>query len=547
MSPSSHKPSFGHLLLANWKAGLTVALISLPLSISLAIASDATPVMGIITAIWAGIVAALFGGSRYNVVGPAGALSGILTTYAILLGTGILPVLAILTGVVIIIFGVLRWDRYLIFIPSSVMHGFTLGVGLIIGLNQINFALGLKGLPAHESFVENLLESVQHAGEAHLPTVGVFLATLILLFALLYFVPKIPGAVIAAVLGIGLGYLSETGVLSLGLLTLLSKYGELKATLIQVPTFVLPTLDFTLAKAVLTVAVVAVLETLLSAKIADGMTKTRFDQKREMFGLGLANIASGLAGGLPATGVLARTALNVKMGATSRVASGINAVCILLIALVLFPVFQYLPLAVVAGILVFVAIRMIELEHFRQLFLFDKTMWGLSLVVAALTVMIDPIVGILAGASIALLIFVQHLQVGRSDITFHRDRKVIRRITHHDVHKHDDHGDITVYRFAGELTYFNAESHERSIKRIKCATLILSLRNLFYLDVDGLHALQAIIEDRQKHGIDVVLSAVGPFNEKMLKKTGWYRHMTAGHKVFGSTTDALTALGFPLR
>ncbi len=539
--------SFGQQLLTNWKSGLTVALISLPLSISLAIASDATPVMGIITAIWAGFVAAIFGGSRFNVVGPAGALSGILTTYAILLGVGILPILAIASGIVIILFGILRWDRYLIFIPSSVMHGFTLGVGLIIGLNQINFALGLKGLPAHESFMENLMESVMHVSDAHLPTLGLFFATLALLFLLLRFIPKLPGAVIAATLGIGIGYLSETGALPFTFLTLLSKYGALKATLIQIPVFTMPTLNFTLAKAVLTISVVAVLETLLSAKIADGMTKTRFDQKKEMFGLGLANIASGLVGGLPATGVLARTALNVKMGATSRMSSAINAVCILVIALLLFPVFQYLPLAVVAGILVFVAIRMVELEHFRQLFRFDKTMWGLALVVAALTVAIDPIVGILAGAAVALLIFVQHLSVGRSDITIHRDRKIIRRLSHRDIHKHEDHGDITVYRFAGELTYFNAESHERSIKRIKCETLILSLRNLFYLDVDGLHVLHVIIEDRRKHGIDVILSAVSPFNEKMLKKTDWFRQMDAQQKIFASTTDALTALGFPLR
>lgn len=544
---SSPSRSLGRQVLNNWKAGLTVALISLPLSISLAIASDATPVMGIITSVWAGGVAAAFGGSRFNVIGPAGALSGILTTYAILLGVGILPILAILSGIVILGFWILRWDRYLIFIPSSVMHGFTLGVALIIGLNQLNFALGLKGLPAHESFADNIMESLGHAYQAHVPTVTVFLMTLALLFLLLKLTPKIPGPVIVAVLGIGLGYLSETGMFSLGLLTLLSKYGELKATLIQIPVFALPTLDFTLAKAVLTISVVAVLETLLSAKIADGMTKTRFDQKREMLGLGLANIASGLAGGLPATGVLARTALNVKMGATSRVSAAINAVCILGIALLLFPVFQYLPLAVVAGILVFVAIRMIELEHFRQLFLFDKTMWGLSLVVAALTVMIDPIVGILAGASVALLIFVQHLSVGRSDITIHRDRKVIGRLSHHDIHAHADHGDITVYRFAGELTYFNAESHERSIKRIKCTTLILSMRNLFYLDVDGLHALHAIIQDRQKHKIEVIITAVSAFNEKMLKKTEWFRQLEQEKHVFPSTTDALTALGFPLR
>ncbi len=542
--PHHPMPALLREISTNWKSGLTVALVSLPLSLSLAIASNATPVMGIITAVWAGFIAAIFGGSRYNVVGPAGALSGILTTYALLLGVEILPILAILSGVAILVFWALRWDKYLVFIPSSVMHGFTLGVALIIGLNQINFALGLKGLPAHESLVMNIMESLRHAGEAHLPTIGLFLGTLLLLFLILKFIPKVPGPIIAAILGIGIGYLSDTGVLSLGIMTLFSKYGGLKATLIQVPSFALPPLNATLFKAVITISIVAVLETLLSAKIADGMTKTRFDQKKEMFGLGLSNIVSGLAGGLPATGVLARTALNIKMGATSYMSAAINALSILVIALILFPVFQYLPLAVVAGILVFVAIRMIEVHHFKKLFHYDKVMWGLGLTVAALTVAIDPIVGLLAGAAVALLIFVHHLQTGRSDITLHRAKKVLARTTHRGIHAHEDHGDVSVYRFTGELTYFNADSHERSIKHLKSRTIVLSLRNLFYIDIDGLEALHAIIEDCKKHGTDVYLSAASPHNEHMLEKAPWFRALKKEKKIFESTTAALNEIGF---
>lgn len=141
----------------NWKAGLTVALVSLPLSISLAIAANATPVMGLITAVWAGLVAALFGGSNFNVVGPTGALSGILAAFAIQNGVEMLPLLAIASGLVVLLAYALRWDRYIIFIPSCVMHGFTLGVAFIIGLNQLNFALGLSGLSSHEKFILNVL------------------------------------------------------------------------------------------------------------------------------------------------------------------------------------------------------------------------------------------------------------------------------------------------------------------------------------------------------------------------------------------------------
>ncbi len=133
----------------NWKSGLTVSVVSIPLSISLAVAAGATPLMGVITAIWAGIAASLIGGSNFNIVGPTGALSGILVVYAVKYGVGILPLLAIIAGIMTLIVYVLRWERYIVFIPSSVVHGFTLGVAFIIGLGQVNFALGLKNLPAH--------------------------------------------------------------------------------------------------------------------------------------------------------------------------------------------------------------------------------------------------------------------------------------------------------------------------------------------------------------------------------------------------------------
>ncbi|NOS66823.1 MAG: SulP family inorganic anion transporter [Candidatus Peribacteraceae bacterium] len=537
----------GQEILKNWKSGLTVALVSVPLSLSLAIASGATPVMGIITSIWAGLAAAAFGGSEFNVIGPAGALSGILASFALANGAQMLPALAILSGVVIFAFYLLRWDKYLIFIPSSVMHGFTLGVGLTIGLGQINAALGLTGLPTHESILQNFLESVSHVAQTDMYTFALFAASLCLLFLLAHFFKRFPGAVIVAIIGIGIGYCSEVHLLSFTIQTILSKYGTLHATLIQIPSFTLPVFNVVLVKAVFTVAIVAVLETLLSAKIVDGMTNTRFNQKREMLGLALANIASGAAGGLPATGVLARSALNAKSGATSRFSSGINAIFVLLIAVLLFRGFQYLPLAVVAAILVFAAIRMVEAAHFKKLFHFDQSSFWLAMLVAVLTFAVDPMIGILVGASISLLEFVQHLSTGRSDITLHRNQKVIGRSSHKDIRKHDDHGDVTVYRFTGELTYFNATSHEESIKHLKCRTLILSLRSLFFMDVDGMDALHAIIEDRQKHDIDVILTAVSSYKEVILSKTDWYPKMVKDRKVFASTTDALKALGFPLR
>jgi hypothetical protein len=222
-------------LSANWKSGLTVALVSVPLSLSLAIASGAAPITGIITAVWAGLIAAALGGSEYNVIGPAGALSGILAGVTLTFGASVLPLVAILAGAVIFAFYILRWDRYLVFIPSSVMHGFTLGVGVTIALGQINAALGLQGLKVHESLLMNFYESLLHAGQTQLPTFILFAATLALLFGIARLAPRIPGAVVAAIMGIAIGYIDRIDA-TLLLACYVHTYGPLQksvTTLVQ--------------------------------------------------------------------------------------------------------------------------------------------------------------------------------------------------------------------------------------------------------------------------------------------------------------------------
>ncbi len=527
----------------NWKSGLTVALVSIPLSLSLAIASGATPIMGIITAIWAGLVAAILGGSEFNVVGPAGALSGILASFVLVHGMTLLPLVAILSGVLIFLCYLLRWDRYLVFIPSSVMHGFTLGVGLTIGFGQVNAALGLKGLPVHETLLENLRESIQHIGSVHWPAFVLFIVVLIGLFILVRVAPRVPGAVVAALIGICIGYFSDAHMLPFTVQTLLSKYGQFNATVIQLPHFAFSMIDGTILKTVFTVTIVAILETLLSAKIVDAMTGTRFNQKREMFGLAIANIASGLTGGLPATGVLARTAINAKSGATSRYSSGLNAVFVLVIVLTLFRGFQYLPLAVVASILVFAAIRMVESEHFIKLFRFDQSAFWLALLVALLTFGVDPMIGILVGAAIALLQFVQRLSRSQGEVTLHHRSRAMERVPLAMLSQYQQEDDVVVYRLAGELTYFNGAFHKDSIANVKARAIILSLRNLYYIDLDGMHFLQETVEECRKGGQCVLMSGVNDTIKPQLEKNTWFIGEEKSKEVFRSTTEALRSLG----
>ncbi|HHT9136110.1 MAG TPA: SulP family inorganic anion transporter [Candidatus Wunengus sp. YC60] len=532
----------------NWKSGLAVSLVSIPLSVSLSVAANASPLMGIITAVWAGSIAAIFGGSNYNIVGPTGALSGMLAAFAINYGYASLPMLAIVSGIIIIVFFALRFEKYIVLIPSSVVHGFTLGVALIIGLNQLNFALGLKGLPAHKHLLQNVMESFKHIGQFDAGTITLFLVAIAVIFYFSKLIPKVPGPIIVAPIGMFLGYLSENGFISAHFQTLHTRFGEIGSKIYQMPVFSPHFIDIDLLKTAFAVAVIAILETLISAKIADNMTNTKSNQRKEMMGLGLANIASGIFGGIPATAALARTALNIKSGANHKTSAAITCVLIGVVSLIFLPYFKYLPLAVVASILVSVAIQMVSAEHFMHIYKHDKKAFALSFVVTGVTLVEDPIFGIMIGAIIALLIFVNHFSRAQTEINIHRGRKMVARvqtIKFNEVEKHA--GDVVVYRFAGQLNYINSQSHIENLSKINGAhTVIINFRNLFHIDLDGLDALGEVINTFKAQGKKVILTSAGPFIIPILTKTGWYDDLKEQNLVFNSTTEALETLGFEI-
>lgn len=546
-------PSFFSVekLASNWKAGLTVALISIPLSLSLAIASGATPLQGILTAIWAGLIYSFFAGSKYNVVGPAGALSGILALFAFSHGFAALPSLAVLTGFFILIAYYLRLERYLAFVPASALHGFTLGVALTIGLNQFNFAFGLSGLPKHEKLIDNLRESVYHLGGLSPVTLGVFLVFLAGLFLFAKWTPKMPGAVILAPIGIVIGWLSTNGSLSFKLQTLQSTYGDLQMKLFELPH---PVVSADILLSAMAVAFVAILETLISAKIADGMAKTKdkYGRRKEMKALAFANIASGLAGGLPATGVFARTALNVRAGATDKMACFLQSVFVAVISLFLFGYFKYIPLSVIAAILVFAAIRMVELHHYRRAFDHDRFGFWIMIFVAFVTVYDDPMTGILFGTAIALILFVERLSHGQFELVFNNpDKKVLGTVTggkNATASKTGTYKDChtMVYSLKGQLAYLNAQAHiDRFEKKLTdYENVILRFRELSFIDLDGVDAFDEVVEIVERHGKEVYVSGIASSVEGMLKKSKHYARLRDNGRIFDKTTSALSSLGY---
>jgi sulfate permease, SulP family len=521
------------LFKANWKSGLTVSLISIPLSISLAVASGASPVAGIITAIWAGFIAAAFGGSNYNIIGPTGALSGIIASYALVHGPENLPILAIISGIFVLVAYQCRLEYYLIFIPSSVIHGFTLGVACIIGLNQLNFALGLQNITKHEKLIENVIESFKHIGQSSWPACTVFALFFLGLLLIRKSIPFIPGAIVLSPLGIAIGYATTIGILPFHLETLGSKFGDIRPYLVQVPSF---TFDKHIILPALVVSFIAIIETMLSARIADTMTKTKHNARKELLGLGFANIMSGLAGGIPATAALARTALNIKTGATSSLSALLSSIFVAVGSFLFLPYFAFIPMAVIAAILVYVAVNMIEREHFDRLFHHDKQNFLIAIFVAAITVYEDPIIGILSGAFMALLLLVNKLAQSYYEVIVH-EGKAAQKENLIDAQKKN----ILIYVFKGKLVYLNSQAHIMRFQSdfSQYAGIILLLNDIYFIDLDGVDALEEIIELIQNRDQIIMIVHPSMHIKNMLHSSKKFRELENQGLVFDSVSSAL--------
>lgn len=524
----------------NLKPGITVGLVSIPLSISLALASGASPVIGVLSAFWGGVVAAMFAGSAYNIIGPTGALSGLILTFVLSHGAIMAPMLTILAGILILIAWAFNFHKYLIYIPGAVIHGFTLGVAFIIGLGQLNNAFALTPHHTHESLILNIMESLKVLPEARIESMILFVLCLVFLMTIKKKLPAVPGAIVLSLIGITVGYTSTKGMLPFGIPTLFSKYGALT---LQLFPSALPKLSLSpyLFQSASVIAIIAIIETMLSAKVANLMTKTRFHERREMLALALANITSGFMGGIPVTAALARTSLNIKTGANSRISALFSAITIGIISVAFFGMFQYLPLPIIAAILVNVAINMVEQEHFTFLFKHDKPSFVISLVVGVVTIAADPIIAVSLGSIVVLLRQVQRLSVGDYEILVNHNKKLTNRIVDDNLHELEAGGDPFVYSFNTDLTYLNRDAHLLRIHQLapKAHNVILRFRTVSYIDPDGILMLEEIIELFERHNAIVYFVGLSEEVSLELEKTPYFDRYTKHNRIFEKTTDAL--------
>ena len=543
----------------NWQSALTVALISVPLSIALSIASGAGPLPGLITGIWGTLIGSIFIGSHYNIIGAAGALTTVLfaATLAAPLGLGaaILPLLAMVTGVIVFLIWILKLDRYLYYIPSSVMYGFAAGVAILIAASQLFDATGLSELSRTGHLVGDVEKFIANSNLVHAPSVAVFSVFLAGILVWKRYIKKLPAVIPAALLGIVFGYLEAT-YFSLDIFSLQDKFGQFSSALRVVVDWgsFLPLLsDVSALKLIAsisgTIALIAVLETLITAKLGDKLTKTESSSSRELLGLSLANLGSGLMGGLPATGVFIRTGANIKSGATHRTSGILAALFTGVIALMVLPFFSFVPMAVIAAILVNTALGLLELDKFSEFWRHERESFGVAILVALVTVFHDAGLGVMLGAIVALLIFAQRVSRGRFDITWNykdgttEEFRGQRTLT---LPAADKQISIANYSVAGNLGYIDAVRHLSNLKILSQSTrvpmVIIRLRNLFSIDFEGSEALAEGVETLQASGVRVVISSASPEITNDLVSFKTFATLQANGQFMKKTSEAIVFL-----
>ncbi|MDF1806266.1 MAG: SulP family inorganic anion transporter [Hyphomonas sp.] len=401
----------GPLFVADLFAGVTVALVAIPLSLAIAIASGADPAAGLVTAIIAGFLISFLGGSRVQIGGPTGAF--IVVVFGVIVAHGYdgLVLATFMAGIILIVAGLMRAGNLISFVPEAVVNGFTIGIAIIIAASQLNDLFGLTTSDLPAEFFSKLEVLWAARGTVNWASVGIGAVTMVLIVGLRRVAPKFPGLIVAVGLTSAVVYLFHLPVDTIG-----SRFGALPS---QLPMPKLPELSLDrvteLLPSAFVIAFLAGVESLLSAMVADRMTGGQYRRNAEVMAQGAANMGSALFGGLPATGAIARTATNVRAGGKTPVAGIVHAFTILMAVLFAAPLAGYLAMPALAGLLMLTAWNMSEPHKWRAYMSDEKANVALLLITLVLTVVADLTIAIGVGVSLGLAIRLRRRHVGPAD------------------------------------------------------------------------------------------------------------------------------------
>ena len=502
----------------NLLSGIIVGIVALPLAMAFAIASGARPEQGLYTAIVAALLTSLFGGTRLQIAGPTGAFIAVLSVITATHGIAGLQIATVMAGVILVGFGAARLGAVIKFIPNPVIVGFTAGIGVIIFVGQWKDFLGLSPAPSGLHFHEKIIVLIQALPTLNLATTGMALFALCILIVGPRYLKRIPAPLVAMVVITLLQSLFHfQGVATIG-----TAFGGIPQKL---PSFALPTVGFaqilSLVGPAFTIALLGAIESLLSAVVADGMAGTKHNSNQELIGQGIANIVAPLFGGFASTGAIARTATNIRNGATSPLSGVVHSVFLILVILLLSPLASSIPLCCLSAILFVVAWNMSEIPHFIRLVRGSPAPdVAVLLITFGLTVFVDLVVAVNVGVILAALLFMRRMALAV---------RIDPVIEGADLAPGSLPAGVVIYNIEGPLFFGAAEKLERTLAHIQrpATTLILRLGHMPFLDATGISAIEEIIADFLEHGAAVILAEVRPNVLLKLERAGLLRQLGA--------------------
>ena len=515
---------------ADLMAGLIVGIVALPLAIAFGIASGVSPEKGIITAIVAGLMIAVFGGSKVQIGGPTGAF--IVIVYGIIQQYGMqgLTIATLMAGVFLILFGVLHLGTIIKYIPYPIVVGFTSGIAVTIFTTQVKDLLGMQMDKVPADFIEKWGAYLQHLGDIDpwSAMVGIVSVALIASWPMLAHLSplrSLPGSLVAIIIMTIAALLLKhyAGITSI------ETIGDRFSIKSELPDAVVPALSWETIKSLvapaLTIAILGAIESLLSATVADGVIGDHHDSNTELIGQGIANIASPIFGGIPATGAIARTMTNINNGGKTPVAGIVHAAVLLVIFLFLMPLAQYIPMACLAGVLVVVAYGMSGWRSFLAVMHNPKSDITVLLLTFFLTIIFDLTVAIEVGLICACLLFMRRMaettdvHMVMNEIDLNEDADMQRGNLEHLIIP----AGVEVYEINGPYFFGAGNRFEDIMARYgkHPKVRIIRMRKVPFIDSTGLHNLENLCKMCQRQGVTIVLSGVNPKVENVLKRNGF--------------------------
>ncbi len=510
---------FAHDLIA----GLTVGLVALPLAMAFAIASNVPPQAGLYTAVVGGFLISALGGSRVQIGGPTGAFVVIVAGIVVKFGLDGLALVGMMAGLLLLVMGLTGLGSAVKYIPRPVTIGFTNGIALLIASTQIKDFLGLKTPPVPSDFLARLRMLMHYAGTTRWQTVTVAVASLAIILLWPRLTKRLPGSIVALFLSTALVVTFHLPIETIG-----SKFGGIPQGF---PHFAWPRLQgahiLPLLPSAFTVALLAAVESLLSAVVADGMSGDHHNSNMELVAQGVANIASPLFGGIPATGAIARTATNIRSGALTPVAGMVHALALLAILLVAAPLARFVPLATLAAVLFVVAYNMGEWREIGTILRLSKADIAVWLTTFALTVLADLTVAVGVGMALAALLYIYRIAetttVAPVTLEYLEDGQA------HSLQDKEIPANVTILRIHGPFLFGTTDKLAEATTHLKQLgdVVILRLRNMTALDATGIHALEQFSDRLHKAGKTLLLCGARDQPSRLISQSDFLKHVGA--------------------